>query len=47
MVELFLSAGADPTALASDGRSPAEIARDAGHGDVATRLAGVAAERAG
>jgi ankyrin repeat protein len=47
MVELFLSAGADPTAPASDGRSPAEIARDAGHGDVATRLAGVAAERAG
>lgn len=38
LVELFLSAGADPTARTDDGRTAAEIARGAGHLDLATRL---------
>jgi len=43
MVELFLSAGADATATTDDGRTAAEIADDAAHPDVATRLRAVAA----
>jgi ankyrin repeat protein len=42
MVELFLSAGADPTATTDDGKTPPEIAEEAGHPDVAQRLRDVA-----
>lgn len=42
MVELFLSAGADPTVTVEDGGSPADLAEKAGHHDVATRLREVA-----
>jgi ankyrin repeat protein len=45
MVELFLSAGADPTAAVEDAVTPADLAEKAGHHDVATRLREVAAGR--
>jgi ankyrin repeat protein len=45
MVELFLSAGADPTARIADGSTPADLAEAAGHADVARRLREVAAAR--
>jgi ankyrin repeat protein len=45
MVELFLSAGADPTARTDDGRTGADIADGSGHPDVARRLRDVAAAR--
>jgi ankyrin repeat protein len=47
LVELFLSAGADPRSVRDSGESPAETAEAAGHVDVARRLREVAAERAG
>src|SRR6187200_2907574 len=40
MVELFLSAGADPAVLTDDGRSAPDLARAAGHVDLAARLRG-------
>src|SRR6186997_3692578 len=40
MVELFLSAGADPAALTDDGQSAPDLARAAGHVDLAARLRG-------
>lgn len=43
MVELFLSAGADPLTTADDGKTAADLAEEAFHPDVATRLRGVAA----
>jgi ankyrin repeat protein len=42
MVELFLSAGADPLATTDDGRTSDVIADEAGHPDVARRLREVA-----
>jgi ankyrin repeat protein len=42
MVELFLSAGADPTVSVTDGGTPADLAEAAGHPDVAHRLREVA-----
>ena len=47
MVELFLSAGADPTIAVSDGGTPADLADAAGHGDVARRLREVAGTHIG
>jgi ankyrin repeat protein len=47
MVELFLSAGADPTIDVVDGGTPADMADSAGHADVARRLRDVAASRVG
>ena len=47
LVELFLSAGADPAAVTDDGKTPADTADASGHVDVARRLREVAAERAG
>src|SRR6188508_2017340 len=46
MVELFLSAGGDPTLEVPEG-TPADLAEAAGHPDVATRLREVAATRVG
>jgi ankyrin repeat protein len=43
MVELFLSAGADPLAKTDEGKTAADIAEAAGHPDVATRLRVIAA----
>jgi ankyrin repeat protein len=43
MVELFLSAGADPTVAVAEGGRPADLAEAAGHPDVAKRLREVAA----
>ena len=43
LVELLLSAGADPTALNDDGATAADLAEAAGHVDVARRLREVAA----
>ena len=43
MVELFLSAGADPLATTDDGRTAADLADGADHPDVARRLRDVAA----
>ena len=45
MVELFLSAGADPTVAVAEGGTPADLAEAAGHPDVATRLREVATRR--
>jgi ankyrin repeat protein len=45
MVELFLSAGGDPTESVADGGAPADLAEAAGHHDIANRLREVAAER--
>jgi len=42
MVELFLSAGADPAAMTDDGRHAADIAEASAHPDVARRLREVA-----
>jgi ankyrin repeat protein len=46
MVELFLSAGADPSTATDDGATAADIADGEGHVDVARRLREVIAERA-
>jgi hypothetical protein len=46
MVELFLSAGADPTVRVPEG-TPADLADAAGHPDVARRLRDVEAGRIG
>jgi ankyrin repeat protein len=46
MVELFLSAGADPSLRVAEG-TPADLAEAAGHPDVARRLREVAATRVG
>jgi ankyrin repeat protein len=43
MVELFLSAGADPTIRVPDGGTPADLAEAADHHDVASRLRDVVA----
>lgn len=40
LVELLVAAGADPAATADDGRSAADMARDAGHPELAARLGG-------
>jgi ankyrin repeat protein len=45
MVELFLSAGADPTIVVDDGRTAVDLAEAEGHSDVAARLRDVAAQR--
>ncbi len=45
LVELLLSAGADPTLRDDEGRTPADLADDASHPDVAARLREVAAGR--
>ena len=42
LVELFLSAGADPTATTDEGRTPADLAEAQGHLDLARRLREVA-----
>lgn len=39
MVDLLLAAGADATRQADDGRTPADVARDDGHAQLAVRLA--------
>jgi len=46
LVELFLSAGADPLARTDAGDTAADIAEAAGHVDVARRLRQVAEDRA-
>lgn len=38
LTELLLGAGADPSARTDDGRSPSDLAREAGHGELANRL---------
>ena len=43
MVELFLSAGADASLTTDDGKTAADLADEAAHPDVATRLRGVVA----
>jgi len=43
MVELFLSAGGDPSAVTEEGATPGDIAEGEGHVDVARRLRQVAA----
>jgi ankyrin repeat protein len=43
MVELFLSAGADPATLTDGGKTAADLADEADHPDVARRLREVAA----
>jgi len=43
LVELLLSAGADPAAITEDGASAADVADGEGHIDVARRLREVAA----
>jgi ankyrin repeat protein len=45
LVELFLSAGADPSIRQDDGETPAETAEAAGHVDIAARIREVAATR--
>lgn len=45
LVELFLSAGADPAARLDDGKAPADTADDAGHADVAKRVRAVGERR--
>ena len=45
MVELFLSAGADPSGRDADGGRPADLADAAGHHDLAARLRSVADAR--
>jgi ankyrin repeat protein len=45
LVELFLSAGADPTITVADGGAPADLAEAAGHHDVAVRLREASAAR--
>jgi ankyrin repeat protein len=45
MVELFLSAGANPTIAVPDGGTPQDLAAAAGHRDVANRLGEMAAAR--
>jgi ankyrin repeat protein len=47
MVELFLSAGADPRLTTDAGKTPADLADEAAHPDVATRLRVVAAAASG
>jgi uncharacterized protein len=47
LLELLLSAGADPTVARDDGETPAQTAEAEGHVDVARRLREVAAARAG
>ncbi len=42
MVELFLSAGADPTLRADDRSTAADLAAAAGHVDLARRLTSLA-----
>ena len=42
LIELFLSAGADPAARIDDGSTPADTAEAAGHADAARRLREVA-----
>jgi ankyrin repeat protein len=46
LVELLLSAGADPTARTDAGDTPADTAEAAGHVDVARRVRQVAVDRA-
>ena len=38
LIEMLLAAGADPAARTDDGRSAADLARDAGHRTLAERL---------
>lgn len=38
LTELLLGAGADPSARTDDGRSPSDLAREAGHEELANRL---------
>ncbi|HEX2179673.1 MAG TPA: ankyrin repeat domain-containing protein [Actinomycetota bacterium] len=38
LTELLLGAGADPSARTDDGRSPSDLAREAGHNELAGRL---------
>jgi ankyrin repeat protein len=38
MAELLLAAGADPARRTDDGRTPADVARDDGHAELADRL---------
>jgi hypothetical protein len=45
LTELFLSAGADPSAVSDAGETPAQTAEAAGHGDLAARIREVAADR--
>jgi ankyrin repeat protein len=42
MVELFLSRGADPSALTDDGKTAADIAGAQGHIEIAAMLRAVA-----
>jgi ankyrin repeat protein len=46
MVELFLSAGADPALTTDTGKTAADLADEAAHPDIATRLRGVAMDAA-
>lgn len=46
LAELFLSAGADPLARTEDERTAIQVAEDAAHPDLASRLQAVADERA-
>ena len=43
LVEALLAAGADPAAASDDDRSPADFAREGGHGELAAELEGLAA----
>ena len=45
LLELLLSAGANPSVAKDDGETPAQTAEAAGHADVARRLREVAAAR--